>query len=133
MLDIPADVVVYIINLLVESRSLAYMLVTKDGCLADWGGKLTVYGVTNLRKGENIKEQVFFLEGLLPLDNYPLFLPCMKTEDGLCADVHLFPSTEGDWVLFLDATLDELQRSLIQQHGNNASLSHEKITKVLNQ
>ncbi|MEB3179202.1 MAG: hypothetical protein VKL59_09260 [Nostocaceae cyanobacterium] len=133
MLDIPAPVVAYIINLMLESRSLAYMLISKDGCLADWGGKLTAYGITNLHKGENIGQQVFFLEGLLPLDNHPLLLPRLKTDYGLCADVHLFPSSEGDWVLLLDATLDEIQLSLIQQQANDVSLSHEKITKLLNQ
>jgi hypothetical protein len=41
-------------------------------------------------KEKYVKEQVVFLEGLLPLDDSPIFLPGIKTEDGLSADVHLF-------------------------------------------
>ncbi len=133
MLDIPTPVVAYTHALMLETRSLAYLLVKKDGCLADWGGKLAAYGFTNLQRGENVGQQVFFLEGLLPLDNFPLFLPCVKTEYGLCADVHLFPAKEGDWVLLLDATLEEKQQRLIQQYINDVSLLKEKLVRVLNQ
>jgi hypothetical protein len=133
MLDVPTPVIAYILTMIVETRSLAYLLVKKDGCLSAWGGKLAVYGVNNLKKGENIGQQVFFLEGLLPLDDIPLFLPRMKTEYGICADVHMFPAEEGDWVLLLDATLDEMQLSLIQQQANNSVLSQEKLIRILNQ
>jgi hypothetical protein len=133
MLDVPAAVVAYILILMLEQLSLAYLLVSKDGCLLTWGGKLDAYGVTNLQKGTNVGEQIFFLEGLLPLDNFPLFLPRMKTEYGICADVHIFPTEEGDWVLLLDATKDELQLSVIQQQVNDSSLFQEKLIKILNQ
>ncbi|BAZ12166.1 hypothetical protein NIES4071_39940 [Calothrix sp. NIES-4071] len=133
MLDVPTPVIAYLIALLLENRSLAYLLVQKDGALSAWGGKLAAYGVGNLQKGKNAREQIFFLEGLLPLDDISLFLPRLKTEEGICADVHMFPSEEGDWIILLDATLDEMQLSLIQQHANESILSQEKITRVLNQ
>ncbi|MGI8503353.1 MAG: hypothetical protein ACR2LR_19800 [Hassallia sp.] len=133
MRDVPAAVVAYVLTFMLEQLSLAYLLVSKDGCLSAWGGKLTAYGVTNLQKGANIGEQIFFLEGLLPLDDFPLFLPRMKTEYGICADVHIFPTEQGDWVLLLDATKDELQLSVIQQQANDSSLFQEKLLKVFNQ
>lgn len=133
MLDIPDTVVNYILNYLIEARSLAYLLVNKDGSLLAWGGKLAAYGITNLRQGESVGEQVFFLEGLLPLDDIPLFLPLIKTEYGICTDVHMFPSDEGDWVLLLDSTWDEKQLSIIQQSMNDFSLLQEKLTKIQNQ
>jgi hypothetical protein len=133
MLNIPTPIIAYLIALMLENRSLAYLLVRKDGSLLAWGGKLDDYGVTNLEKGLNIGQQIFFLEGLLPLDDLPLFLPRLKTEDGICADVHVFPSEEGDWVLLLDATLDEMQLSLLQQQANDSVLSQEKLTRILNQ
>ncbi len=133
MLDVPTSVISYVINLMLERRSLAYLLVKKDGCLSSWGGKLADYGVNNLQKGENIGQQIFFLEGLLPLDDFPLFLPCLKAGEGICADIHMFPSEEGDWVLLLDATVDEMQLSLIQQQANEFVLQHEKVTRILNQ
>ena len=130
MLDFPIPVLAYLLPFIVEELSVAYLLVKKDGCLSAWGGELAKYGVTSLQKGENIKEQVFFLEGLLPLDDFPIFLPLVKTEYGICADVHLFPSEEGDWVLLLDATSNEKHYSLIQQQANEFSLWQEKLTKI---
>ncbi|MBH8551671.1 hypothetical protein I8751_04630 [Nostocaceae cyanobacterium CENA357] len=133
MLDIPTPVVNYILSFLIEARSLAYLLVKKDGCLLAWGGKLAAYGITNLCKGENIGEQIFFLEGLLPLDDAYLFLPLIKIEHGICIDIHIFSSQEGDWVLLLDSTRDENYLSPIQQKTNDHSLLQEKLTKIKNQ
>ncbi|OUL22112.1 hypothetical protein [Nostoc sp. 106C] len=133
MLDVPTTVIAYLLSFILEERSLAYLLVKKDGRLSAWGGKLAAYGVTNLKEEENIKEQIFFLEGLLPLDDFPIFLPRMKSEYGICADVHLFPSEEGDWVLLLDATWEEKHCALIQQQANEFSLLHEKLIKILKQ
>jgi hypothetical protein len=133
MQDIPIAVMVYLLYFLIEKRSLGYLLVKKDGSLSNWGGHLSVYGISNLQQGRGIEEQVFFLEGLLPIDDFPVFLPRMKTEEGICADVHIFSSQEGDWVLFLDATLDEMQLSSFQQDANGFCLLEEKLTRILNE
>ncbi|WGV25247.1 hypothetical protein [Halotia branconii] len=133
MSDIPTPIISYILNFLKEARSLAYLLVQKDGCLLAWGGKLAAFGITNLRQGENVVEQVFFLEGLLPLDDISLFLPLIKIESGICTDIHIFSSQEGDWVLLLDSTGDKNYLSLIQQNTNDYSLLQEKLTNRQNQ
>ncbi|MBE9211135.1 hypothetical protein IQ247_00120 [Plectonema cf. radiosum LEGE 06105] len=125
-MDIPFPVSNYLVNFLKESRSLAYLFVNKDGCLSSWGGNLTEYGVNNLQQGENASQQIFFLEGLLPLDDFPLFLPCIQTNNGICADVHLFPEKDGDWVLLLDATWDEMQIFKVQQQVNSSRLMQRK-------
>ncbi|WP_392530728.1 hypothetical protein [Nostoc sp. C117] len=131
MLDVPTSVITYLLNFLTAERSLAYLLVKKDGSLLDWGGKLAEYGITNLSKGENIKEQVFFLEGLLPLDDDSLFLPFIKTEYGSCVDVHIFTTNEGDWVLLLDSSCDENQIFATQQKANEFNLLQEKSNREL--
>ena len=131
MIEIPTDITEYIISFMIENRSLAYLLSNKEACLSAWGGKLSIYGITNLQKGENIGQQVFFLEGLLPLDDFPLFLPCVKIEEGICADVHLFPSEQGDWVLFLNAMWDETHITRIQQQINDSKLMEENFCRIL--
>lgn len=133
MAEIPNDVILYILNFIIEERSLAYLLVKKDGSLLVWGGKLAEYGITNLSQGMQVSEQLFFLEGLLPLEDDPLFLPLIKIEIGICADIHIFPSDEGDWVLLLDSILDEKHLSAMQQEANDSSLVQEKFTKFVNQ
>ncbi|MDY6900758.1 MAG: hypothetical protein SWZ49_22165 [Cyanobacteriota bacterium] len=125
-MDIPLPISNYLIDFMRETRSLAYIFVGKDGCLSSWGGKLTVYGVADLQEGEDASQQIFFLEGLLPLDDFPLYLPCVKTNRGICADVHLFPEKEGDWILLLDATWDEMQIFKVQQEVNSSRLMQRK-------
>ncbi|YAF95197.1 MAG: hypothetical protein AB3A66_21895 [Nodularia sp. CChRGM 3473] len=127
MADVPNPVTAYILNFMIEERSLAYLLVKKNGELMAWGGKLTEYGITNLCKGNNIRDQVFFLEGLLPLDDVAIFLPLIKTGHEICADVHLFPSEEGDWVLLLHSIWDDQYLSFLQQKANDFSLLQEKL------
>ncbi|AFZ00388.1 hypothetical protein [Calothrix sp. PCC 6303] len=131
MLEVPESIITYILNFMLESRSLAYVLVSKEGNPSTWGGKLATYGIINLCQDENVGEQILFLEGLLPLDDSPLFLPQVQPEEGICADVHIFPSSEGDWVLLLDATLDQKQLSLIQQLAHDSILFREKVIKIL--
>ncbi|MDZ8189195.1 MAG: hypothetical protein RMX96_30695 [Nostoc sp. ChiSLP02] len=131
MLDVPASVIAYLLKFLTVERSLAYLLVKKDGSLLQWGGKLAKYGIINLNKAENIKQQVTFLEGLLPLDDDSLFLPFIKTEYGICVDIHIFSTEEGDWVLFLDSSFDENHLLTTQQEANELSLLQEKSNKNL--
>ncbi|MBU7586694.1 MAG: hypothetical protein KAF91_28180 [Nostoc sp. TH1S01] len=132
MADIPNAIILYILNFIIEERSLAYLLVKKDGCLIAWGGKLAEYGIKNLSQGKQVCEQVFFLEGLLPLDDSPLFLPLMNIAVGICADIHIFHSEEGDWVLLLNSILDENHLSAMQQEANYSSLAQEKSEKLIN-
>ncbi|MCF4970005.1 hypothetical protein [Nostoc sp. CMAA1605] len=133
MLDIPDAVLTYILHFIIKERSLAYLLVRKDGCLMAWGGQLNEYGITNLCQGEQIGQQVFFLEGLLPIDDSALFLPFIQTATDICADIHIFPSVEGDWVLLLNSIVDENYFSSIQQEVNNYSLLQEKISRLESQ
>lgn len=133
MLDLPTPIIDYIYRLTLESRSPAYFLVDKAGCLCHWGGNLSAYGVRNLQTGDYVEQQVLFLAGLLPLDDEPIFLPCIKMESGLSADIHIFSTTEGDWVLLLDASLHEIQRSQVQQKSNDLSLIRKKQSRILHQ
>lgn len=130
--DIPAVVLSYLSNLIVESRSLAYLLVAKDGALLSWGGKLLAYGIDRLQAGELVCKQILWLEGLLPLSDSPLVLPRTNIEQ-LCADIHLLPGVEGDWVLLLDASGERDRYQLMQQKGNDLSLLRNQQAKIINQ
>lgn len=132
MLSLPDTVLNFISTFTLENRSPAYLLVMKDGRLSSWGGNLTLYGLTNLQQGEYVEQQILFLTGLLPLNGLSINLPCVEMESGIPADVHIFSANEGDWVILLDATLFENQRSLVQQKGNDLSLFRNKQARILN-
>lgn len=133
MHDLPPPILEYLCTLIVDKRSLAYLQTNKGGCLSDWGGNLVAYGITGLRKGLPIGEQVIFLEGLLPLQDSPVLLPCVETSSGLFADIHILSGEDGNWVLLLDATPEELQRRLFHQKANDLSLRYEQQSKILEQ
>jgi PAS domain S-box-containing protein len=126
MLNQPVQISDFLLNLVADTRSPAYLLVKEDGQLMDWGGDLNVYGIKDLRKEMPAGMQVFFLEGMLPLDTSPMFLPYVKTDSGLSADIYMFRGDEGTWVLLLDATWDARKRRAIQQKANELSLHVEQ-------
>jgi signal transduction histidine kinase len=133
MSALPAPVLDFLQAHIQETRSPAYLVVDKGGRLRSWGGKLSMYGITRLRKGAAATAKVHCLEGLLPLDDSPLYCPCVGTASGTFADIHIFPGDECDWVLLLDATADELQRRLLQQKANELSLLQEHQAKISGQ
>ncbi len=126
MMELPRPIREYLVAAAVENRSPAYLMVGKDGRLVEWGGETELYGIERLRKGEPIADRVPFLQNLFPLPGSPVLLACLRTESGLAADVHLFGGTDGDWVLLLDATKEEIRRRLVQQKRNEQSLLLEQ-------
>ncbi len=128
---IPAVALNYLHTLMVESRSLAYLLVARDGCLLSWGGNLSAYGISNLQSGELAARQVLLLEGLLPLDGGCVVLPSTHVAPEICADIHMFPGEEGDWILLLDASKESDRYQLMQQKGNDLSLLRTKQAQII--
>ncbi|MEM7725451.1 MAG: hypothetical protein AAF208_03650 [Cyanobacteria bacterium P01_A01_bin.45] len=129
MYNSPDFISVRLINFLIEKRSLAYLIVDKNGYLSTWGGKLSVYGLKNLDKSKLAQKQIYFLTGLLPLGSESIYIPCLKISHGICADLYLFPSDIGDWILLLDVTehykcivsLQQMvnEKALIDQNNHN--------------
>jgi len=132
-MNLPFPVLDYIHNLTIKNRSPAYLLVRKDGQLISWGGKLSAYGINDLQKGEPIGKRVFFADSLLPLDDVPLFLPCVKAESGPSVDIHIFRGDEGYWILLLDATSEETRRSILQQKTSELSFLRRKLSRIYDQ
>lgn len=131
MAELPAPVFSYLNRLAAEQRSPAFLLADENGRLSGWGGDVAEYGIADLKAGAPIGEQVYFLEGLLPLDGNSMMMPCLQTDSGRVADLHLFPTEAGDCALLLDATLEELQQRLMQQKGNEASLNYQRLAKEI--
>jgi|GEM_PF-1463011 len=136
MPGLPSSISEFMLKLVSDTRSPAFLLVANDGRLSEWGGELAVYGIEDLRRDQPVGQQVFFLEGMLPLDTSPMFLPYVKTDSGLSADVYLFSTDEGSWVLLLDATWEARKRKAIQQKANDLSLfvvEQQKVGEELQQ
>ncbi len=133
MSDLAQPVLEFIYDLSIKDRSPAFLLVKKDGEIQDWGGKLKTYGITAPEKGDPIEDHVQILDGFFPLDEERLHLACIETETGVSADIHIFFTGKGCWVLFLDATLEEARQSVLQQRLNELCLLRDKHSKLLEQ
>lgn len=131
MVNLSADVYAYLNGLLAEERFPAYLVMDDKGYLLDWGGNIEAYGISDLHVGEPAGTQVFFLEGLLPLGGESLILSCLQTESGRPADLHLFPASQGDCALLLDATKQEILQRQLQQKGNEARLNYHWLTREI--
>ena len=120
--ELPTPIRDCMLELTVENRSPAYLLIGDDNGLIEWGGELDDYGIPEPRAGMDVGEQLPFLVGLLPLGARSLFLPYVQTETKRFADLYLFSGEQGTWVLLLDATPDALQRRRMQQSSHDLKL-----------
>ena len=133
MVEPPSPIRDYLQNLTGEQYSPAYLLVNRDGILAEMGGELENYGLTELQKGVSVEEQVFFLTGILPQDDSKSVLDCIEVKPDVFADIHVFPGDEGFWVLLLDATSEAKQQFVIQQKANELSLLRDRLSGIMDQ
>jgi signal transduction histidine kinase len=131
MSELPSRIQQHLHRLIAKDRSPAFVLCDSAGNLAASGGDLNHYGLGALQLGAPVDEQIFLLAGLLPLESEELLLPCVHTESGCPADLHFLKAAEGDYVLFLDATQQERQQRLMQQKGNELSLSYQRLIKEI--
>jgi hypothetical protein len=117
MKHLPLPIQDFILALTDDMLSPAYMLVTNDGRLIEWGGDLESYGVKDLEKNMDVSEHIPFLVGVLPIGINSLFLPHVQTKPDVFAfaDVYLFTREQGTWILFLDSTSETAQRHTMQQ------------------
>ena len=127
----PSPIQAHIDKLIDEDRSPAYLLADATGKLLAAGGQLALYGLDALTVGADITEQLYQLAGQLPLTGDEPVLDCVQTETGAYADWHFLKTDDGDYILFLDATLYQKHQHGMQQKGNELSLSYSKLQKEI--
>ena len=125
MIEFPAPICDFILSLTFETRSPAYVLVADDNKVVEWGGNLDSYNITGLQKNVEVDQQIYFFAGILPLEENHVFLPSVKMEGGLYADVHFFREAQGTWVLLLDASAATIEQRRLQQKAYNLELERE--------
>ena len=111
----PPEVAEYIQYWILEPRSPAFLVSDPQGKVAAKGGDLSRYGLDNLREGESVTEQAYFLEGYLPLDSPMSLLSQVETASGRFADIHLFQIPDGDCIVLLDCSKEVTERAQIEQ------------------
>ena len=121
MIEFPATICDFMLALTFKTRAPAYLLVADDNSVVEWGGNLDSYNITGLKKDIDLDQQIYFLAGLLPLEDN-IFLPSVKMEGGIYADVYLFREAQRTWILLLDASATTLEQRRIQQKAYDLEL-----------
>lgn len=112
---LPLPIREFILSLTDDMLSPAYLLVTENGLLIEWGGELESYGFKDLEKNLDVSERIPFLVGVLPLESDSVFLPHVQTKPGVFADVYIFGREQGTWILLLDSTVATARQQHMQQ------------------
>ena len=106
MEGLPQNLAERLQTLVSSERSVAYLEIDADFVLVGAGGHLSNYGLTDVRTGEPVIEQAFFLEGLLPIAENPYLVPSVELASGRAADLHFHVDSDTTWLLLLDVTTD---------------------------
>jgi class 3 adenylate cyclase len=126
MESLPASLAERLREVIYSERAVAYLQIDAALTLVDAGGHLDNYGLAGVRLGEPAIEQVFFLEGLLPLTESPLFVPSVELDCGRAADLHFYLDGDTVWVLLLDVTGYRDATRRLQQKAYDMTLLQEK-------
>jgi len=128
---LPQELIDHIIEDSLKERSPAWLVVGKSERLEDYRGKIAMYGIKQVVKGLSVLDQIPFLEGLIPLRQSNLILPCMGIDSGIYADVHIIRQGNTHWVLFLSVTDEELQHlRLFEEADQNCAVRNQN-AKIL--
>lgn len=131
MIKLPEALRVHLEHICIESRTPAFILVSRDGLLLDWGGPCGEYGLMSLQKDVPVSDQAEVLEGLLPLEGQAVSLPHVSLAGDTSADIHCFPGDEGDWVVFLESAGTAEEQRAFQQNMNELALLRDEHTKLI--
>lgn len=132
MLTYPKEISEYLMNVIKKSFNPAYLTVDKSGILTDFSSNITDYGLTSFEKGAPLDRQTFYFEGLLPLEkDAEIYLPHIKFENNLSADVYIFSQDDKDQIILFNEWEKEEEIFYIQQRSNEASLIKDKLNGKL--
>jgi len=126
MEGLPATVAERLQALIFSERAVAYLQVDSGLTLVDAGGHLKAYGLADLRSGEPVTEQAFFLEGLLPPVETTDFVPSVELASGRAADLHFISQDDTYWVVLLDVSAERDAARPMQQKAYDMTLAQER-------
>lgn len=133
MIRLPVALGTYLSEHWLRERSPAYLVIDRDGHLSDCAGDFGQYGIGALERGASVAEKVPLLDGLLPLKQPRLVLPCVQIEAGRWMDCHIVKAGRQHCVLCLAVSEDELDHRRLYDKANNYNLMQQTHAQILDQ
>ncbi len=122
MTTFPITIAKYIHSIgLTEITVTAYLQLDESFNLVNWEGQLLQLGGLDLTIGQPVTEQLFFLEGMLPIPN-TIMLRYVGLNEECYAHVHIIPYDNGTYILLFDATLEYKHQQKMHQQVNESKL-----------
>ncbi len=121
MLKIPVKISNYISSRWMAEKLVIYLQIDKFATLINWGGAPQDYGLTELKIGKPVIEQVNFLEGMLTAPQIQV-LPFVCLGKNTYAEIHIVPVDNDIYVLMFDVTDEHDQQQKMQQSGNELNI-----------
>ncbi len=127
-MDLPSVVNDYLAGCTGEKSVIAYLFVGYDGLLKKKGGDLRLLGLDTLQTDCSARDQLPFLDGLMPLGTDRKIVPFIQLISGLYMDLHLKNDRKenGQWIILFNTTQKALELQEKQQKRNMAALCYEK-------
>ncbi len=133
--ELPTAVAKYVDGLLRARWQPAYLAVARDddSTITAVGGALDLFGLGAVAVGQSATAQVPLLAGMLPLSDgaEPLVLGWVNTAGGRYMDVHLVAGQGNDFVICVEAIIDQHERVSMQQTGNELALQKHRQGQIL--
>jgi signal transduction histidine kinase len=126
MAALPQTLCHYLGNWLAGRHTWGLIRLAPDGRVVSWNGGLDELGITELRKGRPVDEQLVFTQGLLPTKEPSIYLPMVTIGESRPLDVHLIREKDGYALLLIDAHKKIQQLADYQQEINQFALWKEK-------
>lgn len=123
---VPPPVAAQLQALAFDHRAVAYLKIDAQFALIEAGGHLDVYGLDALELGAPVEEQVYVLQGLLPLPETPYKVPSVELETGRVADFFCYVEDGFTWIIVLDVTAERDAARRVQQKAYDMTLLQER-------
>ncbi len=130
MLDLPARISEWLLELVRSQRAVAHLRVDGEQRLTDFGGALEHYGLADVQRLHPASQQLPFLEGLLPLPESPFLLRSMEMPGGHVADIHLFEEGSATWIVLLDVSAEHGEAQKTQQKAYDMTLLSQREARL---
>ncbi|MCK4493407.1 MAG: hypothetical protein KAU26_05095, partial [Methylococcales bacterium] len=121
----------YLSRLWLDAGKFAYLSFNKEGFIQSWHPDVEYYGVINLELNDHVSDKLIFLEGWFSSDQWHdiFVLDFVNFEHGIIADIHILPSINETYVLFIDVSEKFSQHQRLQQERHNFDLLNQQQIK----
>ncbi|HRR09956.1 MAG TPA: hypothetical protein PLO56_14805 [Rhodothermales bacterium] len=126
---LPVSVKTYLESISIERFRPAFVQADPVGNIVLVGGDWFNLGIPEPLPN-TILEMVPLLVGLLPLNGESFLVPDVHMKNGRIADAHFFHELDGDWVVFVDVTLQHIEKQQLFQQANELQLIKQNLGKL---